>query len=474
MKEPFFTLMPERIRYDKLWIEIRKRNKWLIMLRYGAVGMLFSFILGIILLKFFFSVEYYTDIIPLVIISCTILLYNIFFHWFWLIDREKRIHKFKIYGLRFSLVQICIDLTALMLFIYYTGGVESPLYAFFIFHVIIGSIVLPGRIVALVISLTLAITFSGAWMEYYQIIPHFHIAGWIEFNLYQNNIYIITYFLFFAITLFLSIYLANKIARELYQREKDLTLAYNELAEAEKNKTKYVMSVVHDLKTPISAALTYLNMILDNTLGELKKEHKRPLERSKLRLEKAFNTINDILHISQLKLGINTIENKNIILMDLIKEIRDEMNVLLSSKNLNFELSGNQKDKLIVKGDSKLLKLAFSNLISNSYKYTRKNGKIEVKLFADNNQIKILIADSGIGIPNESKDKIFNDFYRTSISKKEGVDGTGLGMSIVKFIIENYNGKISFESPSYLKIDENNPGTMFMIVLPRSITTDTK
>ncbi|MFH1052344.1 MAG: HAMP domain-containing sensor histidine kinase [bacterium] len=468
MKEPFFILAPERVRYSRFWVEIRKRNRWLIMLRYGAVGMLCSLILGIIVLKTTFSLYNFNEILPLVIIAISILVYNLLFHYYWHYDREKRIRKYKIHGLRFSLTQICTDLLALMLFIYYTGGVESPIYVFFIFHVIIGSLFLPGRIISLIITLTLIGTCGASFLEYYNIIPHHHISGWLGLELYQNLFYIIVHFLFFGIALYLSIYLANSIARQLYRRSKDLTIAYEELENAEKTKSKYVMSVVHDLKTPIAAVATYLNMILDRTLGEVKEELLNPLERSKYRLDRAIETIDNILRISQIKLSSTPEELTDVDIGEIFRDIYKDVNVLLEAKNLEYKLIDESDDGLIIQGEPALLKLAFSNLVSNACKYTRNNGRIEVKLSFTGKNATVNIADSGIGIPDDAKDKIFQEFYRTPLSKKAGFEGTGLGMSIVKYIIEKHHGSIEVKSPSDLGDNQENPGTEFVVSIPKS------
>ena len=464
-KEPFFVLAPQRVQYDEFWLQIRARNKWLIMLRYGAVIMLISLIIGMLSLKYTFDINYYQDTIPLWIITFSILMYNIIFHKYRNLDSKTRIEKFKIHGLRFSLIQICTDLLALMLFIYFTGGIDTPLYAFFIFHIIIGSLFLPSRIMYLIITLIILITGSGAYLESIAIIPHYHISGWIDFELYQDNLYMIVFFIIFSISLYLSVYLANSIARDLYTREKELMNALNEIKDAEKAKSRYVMTVVHDLKTPIAAATTYLNMILDKALGDIKEEQKRPFERSKFRLDQAIDSINNILQISQLKLSSKSDELQKIKVIDLFQEIYSEMNVLFKSKNLEFNLKSNEEN-IIVVADYTLLKLALSNLVSNAYKYTRNDGRVDVVIDYEGANVKISVIDNGIGIPLEQQAKIFQEFYRTPLSKKEGIEGTGLGMSLVKQIIDKFDGTITFKSPSHLSKDEHNPGTEFIVKLP--------
>jgi signal transduction histidine kinase len=465
MKDSIFTLAPERVQFDQFWIEIRKRNRWLIMLRYGAVAMLASLIIGLMILQNH-SGNFRIDTEPLWLIAASILLYNIVFHRIWIVfpkvKRSKRVH-----SLHFSFAQICADFIALMLFIYFTGGIETPLFGFFIFHVIIGSLFLPGLIMAIIATVMLGITLTGALLELWGVIPHHGVQLLMNEPLYNNPYYLAIFFVLFAIMIYLSIYLANSIARQLYRRERALTQAYDELEEAERSKSKYVMSVVHDLKTPIAAVLTYLNMLLEGTLGELKKEHRRPLQRSKSRLTAAIDTINDVLYISQLKLDIDEGEREIIKIADIMEEIHADTRVLLNSKDIIYNYDDRTDGQDMIKGEPWLMKLALSNIISNAIKYTPDGGRIEVIVEQYEHSICIIIADSGIGIPEAEQNKIFQDFYRSSISKKKGVEGTGLGMSIVREIVHRHNGTVTVNSPSRLDSGDEMPGSEFILTFPK-------
>src|SRR3989339_422431 len=433
MVDSFFTLIPERIQYDQFWIELKKRNRWLIMLRYGAVVMqisliIFLTVLGKILPRFEF------DSLPLCIITAVILAYNIIFHRISVSMPELYQSQKKFHSLHLSMLQIILDIIALMLFIYFTGGVESPIFFFYIFH---------------------------------GIIPHHGISAIYTLPLYNNPSYMIGHFIFFGLTLYLSIYLTNSIAKQLYLRERSLTQAYNDLENAEKSKSRYVFSVVHDLKTPIAASMTYLDMMLDGTLGEVKSEHLRPLERIKYRLSGAVKTINDILFFSKLK-SESGIENiTDVSLISLFDEVYLDYRILLNSKNIKYSFKCDATDEAIIQAEPKLLQLAMSNLVSNSIKYTEQDGVIEVVVNDLKEMYLISVADNGIGIPEEEKEKIFQDFYRTSISKKMGIEGTGLGMSIVLQVIHKLHGEILVESPCYLATESNKHGTRFIIRLPK-------
>jgi two-component system sensor histidine kinase VicK len=120
----------------------------------------------------------------------------------------------------------------------------------------------------------------------------------------------------------------------------------------------------------------------------------------------------------------------------------------------------------ILKGDAVLLELAFSNLIGNSIKYTNPGGVVEIVVEdgKSEKEIEVEVCDNGIGIPEKDREKIFREFFRASNVKHKSYEGTGLGLSVVKQIIEQHGGKISFQSPSRLA-DENGAGTCFRVTL---------
>ncbi len=457
MSAHIFALTPQWIMFDDFWIAIKRRNRWLVVLRYGAAAMLGAFALGS------YAIPGLTvAVTPIVIVAAAILAYNLVLHK--LLERIPSTHA-PFHGLHFALIQISADLVSLMAIIHLTGGIESPFFLFFIFHIIIGSLILPSSIVAVIITAALSVMLAGTLLEFNGIIPHHSIDGLHSEALYLNSAYITVRFSVYTFTMYLSNFLANSISKELYLRERSLTEAYRELEEAEKTKSRYVMSVVHDLKTPIAAAITYINMILDKTFGAVKEEMERPLERSKVRLTGAITLINDILQLSQVKLA-SGVQTGDVNLTDMIAEIYDEMRILFTSRRIRFSTWTNAAHDVHVEADARLLKLALSNMISNAYKYTDPEGAVEVHIKQEGSKVTIEIADSGIGIPQSEQDKIFEDFFRTSLSKKRTTEGTGLGLSIVQQIVQQLDGTISVKSPSRLE-QEGRPGTSFHITLPR-------
>jgi signal transduction histidine kinase len=452
-----FELVPKWIMYDEFWRTLKRRNLWLIYLRYWVISML----LGLIVVGEMVPLLH-LEIFPIAILTCVIFVYNLVFH---------RTHPAlpegfaPFNGLHFALLQMCCDFLALMALTYLTGGVESPFYYFFIFHVIIGSLILPRQVVSVLITVTVMIIATGAILEMNGSISHYPLEGYFAAPQYNSQLYVITHITVLSLILYISNYLANSISKELYVRERSLTVAYKKLEEAENAKSRYVMSVVHDLKTPIAAAMTYLNMILDGSLGRVPDAFERPLERSRLRLKNAIEIVNDILQLTQLKLAARP-EISQVNLTELIDEIYQEMRILFVAKKIRFSTWINSEKDIHIEAERKLLKLAISNLISNTHKYTERDGRVEIHIQKQDDDVLMEIADSGIGIPEQEQKKIFEDFYRSSISKEKGIEGTGLGMSVVLHIIRQFNGTIEVQSPSRLADGPDRQGTAFFITFP--------
>lgn len=445
--------------YLEFWETVKKRNIWFIRLRYLAALTLLAFTaFSEFILEFSFSVEQLTSI---GIIAVTILVYNLIFHS--IRDKIKSVpRKFNV--LHFSLLQMLLDLICLALLIYFTGGIESPLVFLFIFHMIIGSLILPGRIVYFLAVLIILLTGVLSYFEYAGIIQHHTLNGFLGFSLYDNPKYIIIFTSVFGFVILVSVYLTNGIAKQLYKLEQELLESFDKLETAEKSKQKYIMAVVHEIKTPLTAVISYLSIINGKMLGEVNPEIDEKLKRAFIRSEEAVELINNVLRISKLRL-LDEVIKEEFDIDELIQKIVNTKQGVIESKNLSFKLVDSREEKEFLLGDKFLFELVISNLVGNAIKYTPANGKVEVVINNLEKGIEISINDDGIGIPKEDLEKLFGDFFRASNIKGKGIEGTGLGLSIVKQIIEKHEGTISIDSPSGIG-NESRPGTSVKIKLP--------
>jgi len=448
-------------RYVEYWDAIRKRNLWLIKLRYGAVIMLFLFLISS---EFILGLKFtHTQNIALSVIDVSILLYNIILQY--VRKFIKNIPR-KFNPLHFSLLQMILDLTALGFIVYFTGTIETPLFMLFVFHMIIGSLILPELVIYSVAGIVVAFFNILVFGEYTGIIPHQSIQGLLSFPLYNSIKFLIAYDVVFTFVIFVSVFLANKIARQLYQIEQELIETIDKLNTAEIEKQKYIIGIVHEIKTPLAAVHSYLDVILKRFLGPLDKQVEERLNRAKIRSGEAIDMINDVLKISKLRLldeiTLEEVELHKIVVLTIKKLVAN-----IKAKHIMLNFIDGRTFKGTVKGDKLLLEIAFSNLIGNAVKYVGNNGLVEIAFTNTQNEEIITISDNGIGIPAKDLDKIFTDFYRASNIKEKSYEGTGLGLSVVKQIIERHNGSISAESPSNIS-SENKPGATFTITMPYS------
>jgi signal transduction histidine kinase len=446
------------IQYEAFWDAIRKRNMWFIKLRYGAVLMLTSLILAS---EFFLGFKFgKTQAIAISVVTISILIYNILLH-----VGKKHIKSIadKFNPLHLSLIQILLDFVALFLLVHFTGGIETPLFMLFVFHMIIGSLILPGSIIYTLGSIVV-LTFGGiAFSEYYHIIPHYAVQGFLNTHLYDEFNYVVSIFTIFAFTVFISIYLANGIARQLYRMEQDLVESIDKLNIAEIEKQRYIVGIVHEIKTPLTAVHSYLNLILQKFLGPLNDKVEEKLVRASARSEEAIHLINDVIKISRFKL-FNQFVKEEFRINEMIQELSDKHSSIAESKKIIMSFNDFRKTDSNLLGDKFLLTLAISNLIGNAIKYVDMDGLIDVNVEDDEKDVIITISDNGIGIPENELEKIFKEFFRSSNVTREKQEGAGIGLSIVKEIIEKHQGKISVESPSKLG-NKNRPGTCFKIQL---------
>lgn len=445
--------------YEEFWVSIRRRNLWFIKLRYTAVAMLVVFFL---ISVFIFKVAYSEiQLISISVITAAILFYNIVLQR---IRKHLKADPAEFNPLHFSFLQMILDLVALLSLVYFTGGIESPLYLLFVFHMIIGSLILPGVFVTTIACVFVSLFAAIISLEHLQILPHHHINGLMDFHLYDNVYFVAAFLATFSFMIFVSVYLTNGIANQLYKRERDLYDSIIKINAAEKEKQKYIMGIVHEIKTPVAAVASYLDIILQKFLGPIDEKVEEKLVRAKYRTDEGIQMINDVLNVSKLNL-YDQFDEEELNLEELICGIFKKKRAIADSHLIELKFSDERKEKHKLVGDKFLLDIAVSNIIGNAIKYGIDGGRVEVTIKDDSNNAMIEVCDDGIGIPKEDLPKVFNDFYRASNAKKISTEGSGLGLSVMKKIIERHNGSISVISPSRLK-KKGQPGACFTIMLP--------
>jgi signal transduction histidine kinase len=227
----------------------------------------------------------------------------------------------------------------------------------------------------------------------------------------------------------------------------------------EKMKTEFVSIAAHQLRTPLSGVKWALSLLLEEDAGKLNEEQKSLIQKSYSSNERMINLVNDILNVARIEEGNYIFKLEPTHLEDLVKKTIDSCQELSEKKGIIIDYKELAASLPLIMADSEKITLAVQNLIENAVKYTQPAGQVTISLKNDTNKIEFSIKDTGVGIAEEQKERIFTKFFRAPNVMRIETDGTGLGLFISKNIIESHGGKIWFES-------EENAGSTFYFWLP--------
>ena len=393
----------------------------------------------------------------ILIIALSILLFNI-----GCVSFKKYVKSYD----RFANIQISVDLVALVFLAHYTGGIESPIIFYYIFHVIIAAILLSRRACYLQTTFALILISVLSLLEYFNVLNHIQIKVLFPNTNYDNGMYLLSMLFFFITSLYVSASLATTVSNHLRKREKEVVILKNSISDAykrleaiDKEKSEFTFKVTHELRSPLSAIQSLLKSIEDGYAGEISQKARDLIVRSEKRTSFLITLVNDLLALVAGKIGkpregerklidINEAVNNTVRLMQ-EKAKANELKLIINATPDPAYLS-------IVPDD---LDIILTNLIDNAVKYTKQGGTIKINNIITNKDIKVEISDTGIGIHKEDLNKIFDEFYRSGSAKALEPHGTGLGLSIVKNLINQYGVNIDVQS-------ELGKGTTFTVSFP--------
>lgn len=251
---------------------------------------------------------------------------------------------------------------------------------------------------------------------------------------------------------------------ERKKMEEELRIAKEKAEESDKMKTAFLHNISHEIRTPLNGIIGFADLLKNKDLTDDKKEkYLNIIIGSAYQL---LGIVNDVIEISKIEVGNiplhNTIFN--------INEVCDELHILFSKKaneDILFKVNKEFIENVIIETDKEKLKQILSGLLNNAFKYTEK-GEIEFGYnIIDNSLIKFYVRDTGIGIPESEREKIFERFYRGVSKEHQKYGGSGLGLSIAKGLIEAMGGKIWVESTPGI-------GSCFYFTIPIKLYPTTK
>ncbi|WP_195263019.1 HAMP domain-containing sensor histidine kinase [Clostridium sp. 1001275B_160808_H3] len=247
-------------------------------------------------------------------------------------------------------------------------------------------------------------------------------------------------------------------------REKYLELYRNleMLQESEKAKSEFFANISHEFKTPINiiySSMQLLNLYKDKDEKEFMMYYLKYKNNIRQNCLRSFKLIDNIIDVTKIKKGIYEANFKNINIVDLVEKITNSVAPYVEIKKIII-LFDTDIEELIIKCDAYMLERIILNLLSNAIKFTPANGKIMVNIYNKIDNVEIRVRDTGIGIPKEMKEKIFEKFIQVDKSLNRSTEGSGIGLSLVKSLLDLMNGNI------YLNT-EYKDGSEFVVSLPK-------
>jgi two-component system, OmpR family, phosphate regulon sensor histidine kinase PhoR len=228
--------------------------------------------------------------------------------------------------------------------------------------------------------------------------------------------------------------------KEMFEKAKS-DIEY--LERLQRMRSQFLANVSHELRTPIFAIQGFLETLLNGAIDD-PKVNKNFLEKANNHTVNLNNLLNDLIDISMIESGEMRMSYRYFEINTFINSIVGEFTPMAEEKNIKLSFNP-VKQGLQVFGDKEKLRQVFVNLLQNAIKYTDE-GSVQILVEEEKKFVNIIIKDTGIGIPQEDLNRIFERFYRVDKARSRAVGGTGLGLAIVKHIIEAHNSKILVQS----------------------------
>jgi hypothetical protein len=246
----------------------------------------------------------------------------------------------------------------------------------------------------------------------------------------------------------------ENISKQQYLKR--ITHTINE--EGKKIRYQFLSVLSHELKAPLNAIEGYLRMMQEKQAGERIDDYTTPIERSLQRIQGMRNLIMDLLDFTKIRLERKDEKIEEVHLSNIASNAIITVQPYAIQMELSIKLT--IKSDAVIMADPTDMEIIFNNLVSNSVKYNKTGGKVEIIIDSDENDVIIIFSDTGIGISDADKENLFAEFVRIKNERTRNISGSGLGLSIVRKVIELYDGTISVDS-------EPDIGSTFTARLPK-------
>jgi len=235
-----------------------------------------------------------------------------------------------------------------------------------------------------------------------------------------------------------------------------------QLGDLDKLKAEFISIASHELKTPINVILGYVELLQEGIYGKLSNSQREVCDTIATQANNLTRLVRRLLDVSRFEAGGGKLECRQFKLQRFLETLESSFNVLAMQRGIDFRIARSDGLPDEVRWDEDRINEVIGNLLSNAFKFTPRNGRVELAVWQKAEQIEIRISDTGAGIPGEQLPKIFQKFFQADNQLKATAKGTGLGLAIAKEIVEAHTGTIHVES-------QVGRGTTFTITLPTKV-----
>jgi PAS domain S-box-containing protein len=239
--------------------------------------------------------------------------------------------------------------------------------------------------------------------------------------------------------------------------QRDLAAQNERLRELDRLKDEFIALVSHELRTPLTSIRGYTELLLDGEAGDLTDDQRQFLGVVERNSHRLLHLVGDLLFLAQVEAGKLVLEVGAVDLAAIASESVETARPQAEAKQITLTLAAGPVP--LIAGDRARIAQLLDNLVSNAIKFTPEKGRVDVRVLSLRNQAVLEVRDSGMGIPAEEQEFLFDRFFRTSTATEQAIQGTGLGLAISKAIVEAHAGRITLAS-------EEGSGTTFRVALP--------
>jgi len=254
----------------------------------------------------------------------------------------------------------------------------------------------------------------------------------------------------------------ERLQEEVRTKTEKLQKSYEQLKTLDHAKDEFISLASHELRTPMTVIQGYASLLLQKKFGPLNEKQERFLQKTLHQTSNLIHLVNDMLDLGKLEANMMSSRPENILPSSFLLALSDEFHTMCSPKNITFQIFYEKKHKdSSLLADKNMLKHILSNLMGNAVKFTKEEGNIQISFSPDTEKKEMILSirDDGIGIAKEDQERIFDRFYQVGNTLQREHESTGLGLSIVKQMLEKMKGSVSVES-------EIGEGALFVLRLP--------